>query len=87
MSPYAWIIYFDHVENRRVEVVGPSDVNPDLVIALKRSGGEPFELYDDDGNLYFSGAILGDYSGFEPLDDYGMPAAGCTQVKLNGEWL
>lgn len=28
-----------------------------------------------------------DYQGFEPLDDYGTPNAGCVKMKLDGEWL
>ncbi len=31
--------------------------------------------------------IYGAYSGFEPLDDFCMPNAGCTGIKYNGEWL
>ena len=44
-------------------------------------------MYDDDDNCYYEGMIYGDYYGFEPLDDYGMPNAGCTYIKINGEIL
>ena len=46
-----------------------------------------FSLYDDDEVLYYKGVIVGDYDGFEPLDDFGMPNAGCTGIKYEGEWL
>jgi len=48
---------------------------------------ETFALYDDDEVLYYKGIIVGDYDGFEPLDDFGMPNAGCTGIKYDGEWL
>ena len=46
--------------------------------------------YDDDGILYYKGYLYGDDAdGFEPLDDFGMPNAGCVDIKYksnNGEW-
>lgn len=41
-----------------------------------------FSLYDDDGECYAIGTLYGDYSGFEPLDDFGAPNWGCTYIKL-----
>jgi hypothetical protein len=46
-----------------------------------------FSLYDDDDECYYEGMLYGDYEGFEPLDDFGTPNAGCVKMKLNGEWL
>ena len=46
-----------------------------------------FSLYDDDKTCYYEGFIFGEFDGFEPLDDFGMPNSGCTLVKLNGVWL
>lgn len=43
--------------------------------------------YDDDDVCYYMGIIGGDYDGFEPLDDFCMPNAGCTYIKINGERL
>lgn len=44
-----------------------------------------FKMYDDDGIHYYSGYLLGKYEGceqaFNPLEDYGMPNAGCTDIK------
>lgn len=42
--------------------------------------GRLFRIYDDDGTLYYEGVILGDYSGFEPLDDFGRPNAGAVDI-------
>jgi hypothetical protein len=39
-------------------------------------------MYDDDSELYYAGKIWGDFDGFEPLDDFGMPNGGCTQISL-----
>jgi len=41
----------------------------------------------DDGELYYEGTLFGRYGGFEPLDDFGTPNAGCTMIKINGKWL
>lgn len=60
-----------------------------LKAELKRSKAERvvqrqyFRLYDDDGNFYLGGfAILGDdCDGFEPLDEWAMPAFGATEIR------
>lgn len=48
-----------------------------------------FRMYDDDGMLYYEGKADEDAS-FEPLDDFGMPNAGCTYIKYyndnTNEW-
>lgn len=49
--------------------------------------GVTFRLYDDDMNLYYEGKIVGEYSGFEPLDDFGMPDSGCTFIRYENEKL
>ena len=49
---------------------------------------ERFRMKDDDGIVYYKGVIYGDYEGFEPLDDFGMPNAGCVVIEYmtDGEW-
>lgn len=44
-------------------------------------------MYDDDDNLYYEGYVIedGGEEGFNPLDHYGEPNAGCTYIKLRGE--
>lgn len=81
---YRWIITRDLIDGSAVRrrVRGPRGASPDVVDNPAR-----FQMYDDDGNLYYEGTIYGDYDGFEPLDDFGMPDSGCTTIKINGETL
>ncbi len=46
-----------------------------------------FRMIDNDGSIYYHG-LCSDDSSFDPLDDFGMPNAGCTEIqyKVNGEW-
>jgi len=46
-----------------------------------------FRLLDDDGEVYYVG-YSGNSSSFSPLDDFGMPNAGCTDIQYfeNGRW-
>lgn len=46
---------------------------------------ERFRIKDDDGAVYYSGMIWGDYGGFEPLDGLGAPSAGCTSIEFYGK--
>lgn len=81
---YRWII------TKEIDVDGVVDLgtrgprNYDEFIVGNKA---KFSLYDDDGNCYAEGFIFGDYDGFEPLDDYGMPSLGCTAIKIDDEWL
>lgn len=52
--------------------------------AIKKAGFlDHFKMFDDDGMLYYSGYVKPDpdQEGFEPLDDYGTPNAGCTEIQ------
>lgn len=79
-NTYAWIIVKDNIDDgHAVGVKGPHDcsMSDDEI-----KQGEKFRLLDDDGNIYYYGFINGsDYEGFEPLEDYGMPNAGCTEIQ------
>lgn len=92
-SPYGWLIYESYIEDNSfgratpVEVFGPSGISDENNESLEAGKGQGFELYDDDGNLYYKGRLIGEFEGLEPLDDYGMPNAGCTAIKVNGEWV
>lgn len=62
-------------------------------VILGRSSWKPeddvewFRMYDGDGILYYTGVRTGQpdphgsEGGFEPLDDYGTPNAGCTSIS------
>jgi hypothetical protein len=41
---------------------------------------EKFKMFDDDGELYYSGYAKPD-ADFDPLDDFGTPNAGCTEIQ------
>ena len=80
---YRWKITRDRImEGEANGVEGPRNAGSGI-----QDNAAKFSLYDDDGICYYEGVIYGDYSGFEPLDDFGMPNAGCTCIKINGEWL
>ncbi len=86
-APYAWVITFDRIDNGAANgTAGPRNAS-DALIARATKHGKLFTMSDDDGQHYYTGYIIGDYSGFEPLDDYGTPNAGCTEIRYNGRVL
>ena len=87
---YAWIIDKDHLDGTDTGVIGPRGANALMVNALQtdKKVGEAFRMRDDDGELYYSGRILFDHATeledeteLAPLDDFGMPNAGCTTIE------
>jgi hypothetical protein len=99
MADYAWVIDTDHLADHGGEpgtlagnaatITGPRDAPEGLLAQLAAGGGHKFRLKDDDGELYYSGRLAGDREsedGFGPLDDFGLPNAGCTEILyLTGE--
>lgn len=88
MNP--WIIDKDHLAMgaepgtcmNAVGVAGPSGYKGDGS-ELK----EEFQMYDDDNVLYYEGRCK--EVGFGPLDDFGTPNSGCTEIRFKnkaGEW-
>ena len=84
---YAWKIITDHLDGEETNTSGPYSITVEQQAELDSGKGAPFQMFDDDGNLYYSGIIIGKFSGFEPLEDFGMPNAGCTAIKLSGKYL
>jgi hypothetical protein len=84
---YGWIITKDHLGDGEEGIMGPSWITPDMSARLKAGEGEPFRLFDDDGELYYTGRAIDCYEG-EPLWDFGAPNAGCTYMeeKVDGKW-
>ncbi|BBY54132.1 hypothetical protein H7J07_05845 [Mycobacterium koreense] len=46
-----------------------------------------FRLYDDDGELYYTGTLFwvggdapAEHQAYGPLGDFGMPGSGCTML-------
>ena len=81
MTYYAWTIDTDHLDDDKNTVRGPRGATIELLETLAKGEGESFRIYDDDNVLYYAGRILGDYDGFEPLDDFGTPNAGATEIR------
>jgi hypothetical protein len=89
-STYAWIITRDYLAEEdgglmpEKGTTGPRDA-PDAMLAQLAAGeGTPFRLYDDDGELYYDGRLIGDSESedaFGPLDDFGRPNAGATEIR------
>ena len=83
MANYYWVIEKDEMETHSVGTEGPSSATP------QTANEAEFRMLDDDENVYYYGRIFGDYEGFEPLDDFGMPYSGCVdiQYKEDGKWI
>ena len=87
---YAWAITKDHIENGVTEgLTGPANGELDYNAIVTHPHKQKFRMLDDDGELYYEGYLVGG-DGFEPLDDFGMPGAGCTTIqyknKNTGAW-
>ncbi len=85
LAPYRWKITKDHLEAKGSEasdvgMEGPHDLDDNI-----STNPTHFSLYDDDDILYYEGMLYGDFTGLEPLDDFGMGWAGCTSIKIAGE--
>ncbi len=99
MRPYAWIIDIDHMPDEDAAegtycnakgVWGPRGADITFLKALKTdpAAGEQFQMFTDDHDLLYTGRLIGvDTTGFEPLDDFGTPNAGCTEIWYDGEQL
>ena len=99
---YGWIIDVDHLFTPPVDdpaddeagTMGPRTIPDRYVDALRAdtTAGRRFRMYDDDGELYYSGRYLGpdDNQMFGPLDDFGKPNAGAARIDYHdpdtGTW-
>lgn len=79
---YGWIITRDLIDDDE-GVTGPSLVSQEIGSRLGAGEGRAFRMRDDDGEIYYYGRYLGpdDERLFGPLDDFGMPNAGCTSIE------
>ncbi|MEP7128046.1 MAG: hypothetical protein ABI729_04220 [Chitinophagales bacterium] len=100
----AWIIDTDHLaepgDRDDAGRIGPDDAPADLVrrLRLKSQPGQTFRLYDDDGELYYTGRVLfeprdgepvtietaDEEDAFGPLWDFGTPNAGAVDLRYFG---
>lgn len=96
-ADYAWIITKDLIsepgEKSDVGVMGPSNASEAHLVVVRNGGGRAFRMLDDDGEVYYHGRVTGDSDSadadFGPLDDYGTPNAGCTEIQYyeNHRWV
>lgn len=98
MSDYGWIIDVDHLADDTTEAgtIGPRDAKGEnkTELAANYQHHNQFRMYDDDGELYYTGTLYwdGDHDGDEPteeqvygpLGDYGMPNAGAVVIRYTG---
>jgi hypothetical protein len=80
---YGWIIdkvNLEFLDEDEVGTKGPADISSTHSEALDNGEGKQFKMFDDDGEWYYTGRIVGEYDGYEPLDDFGDPNAGATQI-------
>lgn len=96
---YGWIITEDLITEdlgsvdfpprNDTNLLGPRNISPMARAELDDGEGAVFRLLDDDMNVYYKGRIVGgDYTGFEPMDDFGTPNAGCVHIEYweGKEW-
>jgi len=91
MSGYTWIVTRDTILGESSEAVGkigPSGAADRASFDTVIIHGDHFRMLNAAGEAQFSGYILGDYTGSEPLDDYGAEN-GCTRIEYerDGEWV
>jgi hypothetical protein len=88
VPPWHWKITHDYLSEQYPEhgnaagVEGPRGCDVNMPMPYR------FRLLDDDGVLCLEG--VASRVEFDPLDDYGMPAFGCTEIQFfnpsNNEW-
>ncbi len=91
MSKYTWIVTRDTVlgdSSDAVGKIGPRGAENRARFDMIIIHGEHFRLLNDAGETQFTGYILGDFEGREPLDDYGVEN-GCSRIEYEqeGEWI
>jgi hypothetical protein len=77
---YSNLVQNEHFVITKDLIGGEPDATPEQKEQIKEDGFNiHFKMYDDDGEHYYSGYAKEEE--FYPLDDYGMPNAGCTEIK------
>jgi hypothetical protein len=82
MTNYNWTITKDIIGNGDDDATrGPGSCNMSKKEIVAHPDGQRFRMRDDDNELYYEGILVGG-NGFEPLDDFGTPNAGCTSIEF-----
>ena len=77
----AFIITHDYIDTDAVGTIGPRSITETRVVRLRAGEGEEFRMLDDDNVLCYRGRILDARSDLQPLDCFGTPNVGCTQIQ------
>ena len=79
-----WLITVDVINREHPEDMRKMPIESDTSV---KDTPYKFRLLDDDGEVYYYG-VSSNSSSFAPLDDFGMPNDGCTEIqyKKNGVW-
>ena len=97
---YGWIITRDYItpadereSTYSVGTMGPRNMPAELDDRLRTGEGVAFRLLDDDGEIYYHGRLIttdpGGEDEFGPLNDFGTPNAGATDIQYRnpvGQW-
>jgi hypothetical protein len=91
INSYTWIVTRDAILGDSSDAVGK--IGPHGAQKRERFDkiiihGDHFRLINQAGEVQFTGYILGDFSGPEPLEDYGREN-GCSRIEYerDGEWV
>ena len=80
---YTWMLFGDLTGGNtgvRVWQTGPDRGAIRASYQELVSRGKPFEMRDSEGQLVYTGYIVGDFRGEEPLNDFGSKY-GCCQIS------
>jgi len=91
VSKYTWIVSQGAIvgdSSGMVGMVGPKGAKNRTRFDIVIQSGPHFRLLNADGEMRYSGYILGEYSGFEPFDEYGRDK-GCAAIEYerDGVWV
>ena len=91
MSKYTWVITRDNIlgdSSDAVGRIGPRGATDRVRFDIVIQRGAHFRLLNAAGRAEFSGYILGDFEGDEPLEDYGREN-GCVAIEYEraDEWI
>lgn len=87
MKNYTWIVARDNVTGEDSDAIGklgPAGANGRAGVDEVVSRGAHFRLLNGDGHVCYTGYILGEFAGEEPLDEFGR-TRGCTRIEYDLE--
>ena len=88
---YGWVVTrhaLDMDTDVTVGKLGPDGAAKSYRVNQVILKGRPFRMRDEDGDLIYSGFLVGEATGFEPLEDYGK-SHGCASIEYeqDGFWV